>query len=213
MPFLRSLPTLRRPPAPAVAGSAAPGRDVPLRETRRRSFWRRFKAAEAGVAAVEFALILPLMVFLFLGTSEIGEALRVARRVEHVAFSVADLLSQSSSVSAAEVNAIFSGAQALMSPYSSGNLKIVVSVVDDKKKVVWSRALNGTALSAGSNAPITIGNNVIPSGTQVIVVETAYTYKWLVATNWAGFGNNHGYTFDRYFIERPRLGDTVSYSG
>ncbi|WP_169833645.1 TadE/TadG family type IV pilus assembly protein [Methylobrevis pamukkalensis] len=49
----------------------------------------RFRVATCGVAAVEFALILPFIMMMFLGTSEIGEALRVARRIERISFTVA----------------------------------------------------------------------------------------------------------------------------
>lgn len=172
-----------------------------------------FGRATGGIAAVEFAFIAPILLLLFLGTSEIGEVLRVSRRVDRISFTIADLVGQSSTMTTSEMNGIFQAADAILSPYSKSGLRIVVSVVSDKNKVVWSKAYNGaTALSSGANGPVTVGANAIPSGTQLIVVEVSYAYQWLIATNWAGFGNNHGYTFDRFFSMRPRVSDTITFS-
>ncbi|ODN65975.1 hypothetical protein [Methylobrevis pamukkalensis] len=113
----------------------------------------------------------------------------------------------------AQMNGIFAAANAQIAPYGTGDLKIVVSVVNDKNKIVWSQAnANASARSAGANGPIAIASGVIPTGTQLIVVEVQYRYEWLVATGWPGFGGDHGYDFDRVFTERPRLGDTITFS-
>ena len=44
-----------------------------------KRFNRRFGADERGVSAVEFALILPLLVTLYLGVSEITQAVTIKR--------------------------------------------------------------------------------------------------------------------------------------
>ena len=50
----------------------------------------RFKSDENAVAAVEFALILPLLIVLYIGTAELTQAISVNRKVTHLASSLAD---------------------------------------------------------------------------------------------------------------------------
>ena len=58
--------------------------------------WRLSGCAhdERGVSAVEFALLLPLMVTLYLGGVEVSQGLTIDRKVTLVARTVADLAAQ-----------------------------------------------------------------------------------------------------------------------
>ena len=52
---------------------------------------RRIARNNSGVAAVEFAMIVPIMFLLFVGSVEFSQAITVDRRVTQVASSTADL--------------------------------------------------------------------------------------------------------------------------
>ena len=54
----------------------------------------RFGGDERGISAVEFALLLPLMVTLYLGTVEVSQGVAIDRKVTLTARTVADLASQ-----------------------------------------------------------------------------------------------------------------------
>jgi Flp pilus assembly pilin Flp len=56
---------------------------------------RRFARAETGVAALEFALVLPLLVLLFMGSIEIARFYLISKRVSNVAASISQMLSTS----------------------------------------------------------------------------------------------------------------------
>ncbi len=56
---------------------------------------KNFKRADDGVAAIEMALVLPMLVVLFLGTVEISRFYLISKRVNNVAASMAQLLSTS----------------------------------------------------------------------------------------------------------------------
>ena len=57
-----------------------------------RRFWGRIRAARDGVSAVEFALIAPVILFLYLATAEASQAFMAHRRVAQVATVLGDLI-------------------------------------------------------------------------------------------------------------------------
>lgn len=99
---------------------------------RARGTISRLSGEDRGVAAVEFALILPLMLTIYLGTSEISLAVIASRDVELVARAVADLVSQQPSgtyLDDTQMTPIWSAANAIMSPYPTTTLKMTVTSI------------------------------------------------------------------------------------
>src|SRR5690606_23089875 len=102
-----------------------------------------------GIAAVEFAFVLPVMLLIYFGTVELGQGVMIQRKITALARSVGDLTSQSRSVSLtdAELNAVFDAADTVMMPYTAVASGMVVSsiVIDSggDARVCWSRARNG----------------------------------------------------------------------
>jgi Flp pilus assembly protein TadG len=108
---------------------------------------RRFQRARAGIAAVEFAFILPMMLVLYFGIVVLGQGLEVGRKVQTASHTLADLAAQTlpstsgtgncASVTTkpcltdADLNDIFIGAQLVMTPFPTGAsvLKATISEV------------------------------------------------------------------------------------
>ncbi|MBR0756179.1 pilus assembly protein [Bradyrhizobium jicamae] len=130
----------------------------------------------AGLAATEFAFIVPLMLVMFFGTIEISSAVAVDRKVTLMARTLSDLTSQSTSVADTDLTNFFNAAIGIMTPYSSSTTNSTISelYVDSTgtAKVQWSKG----------SAPRTTGTTVaIPtalqiSGTYLIYSEVNYTY-------------------------------------
>src|SRR5471032_1725386 len=80
-----------------------------------------------GVAAVEFALLLPILLLLYFGVVELTQGVMTQQRADHVASTVGDLVSQSSTITSAEVTDIFSVGDTVMYPYPTASLKMRVS--------------------------------------------------------------------------------------
>jgi Flp pilus assembly protein TadG len=124
-----------------------------------------FAQARSGVAAVEFAFILPLMLLIYLGIVELSHALRAGTQLDLVAHSLADLTGQiapSTSGSAAAITdtniaSIFAAGNALMAPFSATPLKMTISEVNIKQPtpgtyqavVDWTVSSNGGTLRSG----------------------------------------------------------------
>ena len=89
----------------------------------------RLRAAEAGVAAVEFALVLPVMVTLYFGLAEITAAVINDRKLDSLSRSLADLTSRFSILSSSDLSNIFDAAVMTMRPYDSSGIQMVVTSV------------------------------------------------------------------------------------
>src|SRR6202012_1951113 len=72
-----------------------------------------FVADQRGVSAVEFAILLPLMLTLYLGGAEISQAVSADRKTTLVAHTVGDLTAQASNVASSDITNTFSAATAV----------------------------------------------------------------------------------------------------
>jgi Flp pilus assembly protein TadG len=132
-----------------------------------------------GVAAVEFALLLPILMLLYFGVVELTQGLMTQQRTNHVAAAVGDLVSQSSTLTSADVTDIFSVGAAVMYPYPTTSLKLRVSSltadIHGNVTVAWSQASGMTALTKGATVAA-LPTNVIQPGESVVMSESRYTY-------------------------------------
>jgi Flp pilus assembly protein TadG len=90
-----------------------------MRKTWRRArhFARRLVSDRRGVAAIEFAMIVPIMLVLFFGTVEFSSGIAANRKVSLMARTLSDLTSRSISVSDADLTNFFAASNAIMTPY------------------------------------------------------------------------------------------------
>lgn len=146
---------------------------------------RRFMAARKAAAAVEFALILPFMLALYVGSIELSDAISVDRRVTVIAGTIGDLVARvDQNFTQSDMNDYFSAAEEIMAPYSVANLKqVVTSVKVDNNgvgTVEWSRASNATARTTGASYTLPPAITTLSKNSWVIVSETAYSYQPLL---------------------------------
>lgn len=180
------------------------GRDIAATFAR----WKAFHRDRKGLAAVEFALILPIMISLYFGTVQIGDALTVKRKVTHVTSSLGDLVTQSKSISASDMSNILDAASAVIAPYSVSNLKIVVSQIkiasDGKVTVDWSKTRNGTALISG-NTFTGLPDALKTNNSYVILASVSYAY-----TPYIGYILTGTINFQEKYYLRPRLSSSIT---
>ena len=87
----------------------------------------RFTRDRRGVSAVEFAIIAPVMIGLYLGCVEVSDGVAADRKVSLVVDALANLPSQVTTISTANMTDILNAASSIMAPYSASNLKATVS--------------------------------------------------------------------------------------
>jgi Flp pilus assembly protein TadG len=165
---------------------------------------RRFSRDTRGVSAVEFALVLPLMLTLYLGSTEVSQAISASRKVTLVSRTVADLSSQNASISAASVTDILSASSVIVSPFAVANLKVTVTCVSvdstGHATATWSKTLNGTARGAGS--AVTLPGPLSVNSTSLLWSEVQYSYRPTI-----GYVITGTMTLKDQMYMRPRMSD------
>ena len=145
----------------------------------------------SGLAAVEFAMIFPIMVVLYFGVVEFSSAIAVDRKATQVARTLSDLTSQSMTVADADIKSFGEAAKAIMTPYPPSPLvssitEVYIDKVSGVARVQWSKGLTiGPTgdVSIAAAAPHNPGDVVtLPlalvaaKGTFVIWSEVSYKY-------------------------------------
>ena len=174
--------------------------------------WRSFRRAQAGMAMVEFALLLPVLMTMFYGCIEVTRYILIVQKTEKLAHTVADVTAQSKSITIASENQLFDATKDIMDPFATGaNSRIMVSSLyrpagATGATVNW-RVSGGGTLSATSVIGAVGATPTMPGGftfnerENVISAEVFYRFSPLISTRF--FGTT---TIYRSAFYRPRLG-------
>jgi Flp pilus assembly protein TadG len=139
----------------------------------------RFAGESRGLAALEFAFLLPVMLTLYLGSYEVTTGVAVQRKVTLTAHALADLSSQFTSIANSDMSNILNASSDIIAPYAAANLQVVVSELavnaQGVASVVWSDTLNGTALTVGQS--VTIPASLAVPNTYLILGQASYSYN------------------------------------
>ena len=161
-----------------------------------------------GVAAVEFAMLVPVLLLLYFGVVELTQGVMTEQRVAHTASTIGDLTAQSANISSAEVADIFTVGDTIMYPYPTTGLQMRISSLTadahGNVTVAWSQADGMAALAKGS--PVSgLPANVINASESVVMGESHYTY-----TSVFGQVMPKPVVFNETYYLRPRLSTTVT---
>jgi Flp pilus assembly protein TadG len=174
----------------------------------------RFLRQDGGLAAVEFSLILPILVILWLAGVEVTQGLSVDRRLNNLGSSVGDLVARSKTVTYGDVDTIFDVAPGAMYPFcktaaacTSAGLQMRVSEVSidgsQNAKITWSRARGTTAYADNYSVTSIVPLTLRVANTKIIMSQAYFTYRPAVGYI---FGS-YNLTDLQFFV--PRLADTV----
>ena len=113
----------------------------------------------SGIAALEFAIIAPILILLFLGTLEVSLAVSVDRKVSRISSSIADLITRhkTGTILRSELDEFVKIADRIMFPYNDQVAVsiVAVKVINGTPEVQWRyTAGGGTAPAAGQPFPI-----------------------------------------------------------
>jgi Flp pilus assembly protein TadG len=129
-----------------------------------------------GIAATEFAMIVPIMLVVFFGTVEFSSGVAVDRKVTLMSRTLSDLTSQSISVADADLSNFFAAGTAIMTPYSSTPINSTITELwvnsSLQARVQWSK---GSAPLAVSSV-VTIPSQLAVANTYLIYSQVSYLY-------------------------------------
>jgi Flp pilus assembly protein TadG len=176
----------------------------------RAAHWASLLRDRRGISAVEFALIAPILILLYVGVVEIGNALTVYRRTSTVAATAADLTAQVKKITGPEIQDIFSASTGILDPFPTTPLRIVLSSVvadnNNNGKVAWSCANKGSGRAVNSGFSVPPG--LTEANTSVIVAEITYSFAPLL--NLTSIFSPGAFDMTRTFYARPRRSATVA---
>jgi len=145
-------------------------------------------AQEKGTVAMEFALSLPLWITLLLGTADTGYLMILSQRVDRIAYSVTDIVTQSETISRTDLDRIFLAAGQLMEPFTFGadGIVIVTSLYKPAgaaTKISWQYAGGGTLARVSKIGTPSTTTPALPNGLtlndneNIIISEVYYAFK------------------------------------
>jgi Flp pilus assembly protein TadG len=139
----------------------------------------RFARHNGGIAAVEFALLLPFMLLLYLGSYEVVQMISVKRLVTLTASTVANVTTQYATISASQTMPdILNASATVLTPNPVANATVIVSLITIDKSgnatILWSQALNGAARPVGQ--AVTLPTSLDVPNTSLVWGETTYAY-------------------------------------
>lgn len=168
---------------------------------------RAFARDCRGVSALEFALIAPVMILLYLGAVDLSLALSVDRKVTSAASALADLVAQDDVITDDEMTDILNASAVIVAPFDPAPLQVRVSSVmmdsDGDVEVQWSDARGRTPYAEGDT--VTMPSGVLQPNRSIILVEVAYRHDTLFSE--LGVGR---FNIDESFYLRPRRSLVVS---
>lgn len=146
---------------------------------------RSFARESGGVAAIEFAFIVPLLLSLYFVTMELSQAIETNKKVGRLGSMTADLVTQLPSATSSEIDGIMAIGDAILQPYVRSKPKIYVTAIQitndatPRTVVSWSRKLvNGTATAdLAVGALTTVPDALRIPGTFLIRVESKLDYE------------------------------------
>lgn len=190
----------------------------------------RNKLGERGVAAVEFALIAPIMVLMLFGSTELTQAITIDRKVTIAASTIADLVTQGSTLDCTVLKNADAITREVFAPYDTqgDTAKITVASValdGTTPKVEWSRTVdsggncvqdsaypagatvNVSGTDAGGNT-VNLISSMLTADNAIIIGDVELKYE-SIGTKFIRQYYNMG---ERFFF-RPRKSDKICYTG
>jgi len=192
--------------------------------SRGDTLFARFRRQEEGVAAIEFALIAPLLVTFLLGTTMVTQSLWANGKVAQVSSVIGDLVSQETDLDRKIFRSIVRVAPVLMEPYPADGMVVVVTAgiacyedpddtADAMPKIftVWSAKWEGgNRVSRGQrpnvemeDAPTEIS---ILEGDYIVQTRVTHTYRPTI-TQKAGYSID----LDEIAYHQPRNAEPISF--
>lgn len=181
-----------------------------------------------GVAAVEFAIIAPLLLCMYFVTMEVAQGIETNKKVGRVGSMVGDLVAQQPAISAAEIDAIMRIGESILQPYNRSDAVITVTAIQmngdepPTATVAWSRKLSDGTFSEGLAEGQTV--SFVPAtlrtpNTFLIRTEAELAYEPVLT--WAAADKEplglaaafDGIGMGETYYHRPRMSNTIPCNG
>jgi hypothetical protein len=186
-----------------------------------------FIKCNTGAALIEFALALPILVLLLVGTAEVSRFAILNLKLDKAANAMADFVAQGNIVRNRDLNTFASTIPQIMKPFTFSGTVIFSSVgsftsavgscrANSTNCIPWQQKRLGTESSAlggqgSSNVPLPSGY-VIPRGQDLIAAEVRYSYRPLLPITSSIITSLRPQSIYKIALHRPRQGALTTLS-
>ncbi len=166
---------------------------------------------EDGLAAIEFAILAPVMISMYFGLAEVASAISVDRSISHATNVAGDLTSQVANVDDADLEDLLTATLRIMDVDDSS--KVTISIES------WSRDAGGNDTNVGSatmNAGAaalpafdvsTVDTSLLNDTAGIVVARVAYLYSPMKLQYM-----KTDFTMSDTFILKPRRSSEVAFA-
>jgi Flp pilus assembly protein TadG len=173
----------------------------------------------SGIAATEFAVILPMMLVMFFGTVEFSIGVAIDRKVTLMARTLVDMTSQAATVNDADIANFRAAGNTIMMPYAAPTYaapnttisELYIDAASGAARVQWSQGSSPRAVSSTVGIPASLialdANGKIIPNQYLIFGEVNFLYKPTIGYVMAPTG----VTLSDVAYTRPRQSTCVFY--
>jgi Flp pilus assembly protein TadG len=141
--------------------------------------YRWIAAPTHGVAAIEFAMIMPVLSLLFLASFDGARAMAIYMKVRAATYSLAAITNQYQTIASSDITSIAEATSAILAPYSQAPAVLTISQIAISSQgvatVAWSYSQGGTALAKGSS--VTVPSALSTNSSYLIFAQVSYTFS------------------------------------
>lgn len=177
----------------------------------------RFAKDIKGVAAIEFAFVVPILLVCYLGVVEVGRGVNANKKVGRVAAMVGDLIAQEKdTVTTTTIDDIIKVGSLIREPFTNTDLKVTVTGLQitssgtPKAQVLWSRKLeNGNfsqAYTPGEEQSLP-ASLLIPGS---FLIRVTSTMQYQPAVVWVLSSRGGVINMKETYYNRPRVASVIS---
>lgn len=181
-----------------------------IRELSR--FATRFREAQSGAGALEFACVVPVLLMLYVGAFETTLGMSASKRTSRAAGAIADLVTQRDSTTPAQLATMTHVAESIFAPYTPNNMKLKISGIriDGKgvPRIEWSWQKGGSPPYA-KNSTASVKQELKTPGSFLVHAELQVDQD--IGQIFSNFfpGTSGTITISRDFYFRQRIGNGV----
>ena len=146
---------------------------------------RAYVRAESGIAAIEFAFIMPFILLLFFGLIDITDAVSTNRRITSVANSIGDLAAQNrTKIIKTDIDDYFKVASLIMKPKSDSNVRVRLYGFKKTGATAVQKWVidNGKGGSCSKSPNLSNMPNLMTMGNDVIVAQACVDFTPIVTS-------------------------------
>ncbi|HLZ66958.1 MAG TPA: TadE/TadG family type IV pilus assembly protein [Aliidongia sp.] len=185
---------------------------------RGRRLFRGIPRDRSGTAAVEFAMIVPVMLTMWLGMMQFAQYETVDAKTLMAAQSISDIVAQVGTWQAGQFSDIVSAANVVLAPLPPPPTGMTTPVTVDVVGVAYDSNNNPTYTSNGGwrctstggpakdpSVPLSLTAGLGSTGQMIILVTVKFAYQPAIT-----YGVIGARTLSEQALNRPRLGSTIA---